>query len=119
MGSGWKTKFGAFLVAVGGALKGIVPEASDMIDQWTTALMTIGTGVGIYGLRDAIAGIGTTSGWKSKVGGIVVGLGGIARVLFPAAGATIDTAITVLTALGGALGLFGLRDAVAKAGVVK
>ena len=50
--------------------------------------------------------------WKGKFGGIVVALGGLAKVLFPDQGDWIDRLIDAITIIGGGIGIYGIREAI-------
>ena len=111
---GWKSKLGAFIVALASIMKAALPEESEIIDRWLDALQWIGSGVGIYGIRDALGRVGATGGWKGRLGGILVGLGGAIKSFVPGAGPLVDTVLNLIPMLGGALGIFGLRAAVSR-----
>jgi hypothetical protein len=49
--------------------------------------------------------------WKGKVGGIIVGLVGIAKLVKPEITEALDSVIEGLVLLGSGLGIFGIREA--------
>ena len=49
--------------------------------------------------------------WKGKLGGIIVAIGGIAKIIKPEITETIDTIVNGIIFLGTGLGIFGIREA--------
>lgn len=53
-GTGWKGKLGGILFGLGGLVKAIVPDHGALIDQVVDVVISIGGGLGIFGIREAL-----------------------------------------------------------------